>query len=105
MIVRSRILHILYSFFLVLSLSLTEADWATCTDIAPDEYMDLDFGPVEAVIEVTTREVQFRHLFLGPLCASSFPLGSELSSATSVPLEIAETSISSEQLSDVILRI
>jgi hypothetical protein len=104
MIVNPRILNILCSLSLLFSLALTDSDWVICADIAPDEYMDLDFGPVEAVIEVTTREVQFRHLFVCPLCTSSFPLGSELSSDTSFPLEIAETSISLEQLSVVILR-
>jgi hypothetical protein len=105
MIVKARILYILCTLSLLLSLSMTESEWITCTNTSPDEYMDLDFGPVEAVIEVKTREVQFRHFFVFPLRTSSFPLGSELSSTRSFRSEFAETPILSEEHSGVILLI
>jgi hypothetical protein len=105
MIIKSRIPYIFCSLFLIFSVFLTDSDWVKCQDISPDEFMDLDFGPVEAVLKVNTREVQFRHFFVFPLGISSFPSGSELSSNTSFPLEFAETPILSEEHSGVILRI
>jgi hypothetical protein len=105
MITKSRVLFILCTFSLVLSASLTGPEWASCVDLCPDEFMDLSFGPVEAVVEGQTQEVHFLHFFVYPQSASFFPLGSQLSPNTSFPQELAETPILSEQISEVSLRI
>jgi hypothetical protein len=105
MITKSRILSILCLLSLALSVVVTAPDWVSCKDICPDEFMDLSFGPVEAVVEAGTGEVQFVHFFVYPLRASFFPPGSELSSNRSFPLDFAETPTLSEEHAGVILRI
>jgi hypothetical protein len=105
MIIKSRIPYIVCSLFMALSVFLTDSEWVKCQNISPDEFMDLDFGPVQAALKVNTREVQFQHLFVRPLSSSSFLLSSELSSNTSFPLGFAETPILSEEHFGVILRI
>jgi hypothetical protein len=105
MTTKSRILYILCTLSLVLSVFLTGPDWVSCANLCPDEFMDLSFGPVEAVVEGQTQEVHFRHFFVYPLSASFFPLGFQRSPNTSFPPELVETPIFSEQTSEVSLRI